>query len=282
MKSGEVQLNCPKCGHPRFYFNTILGVGFCHRAKCGFSPRKENLEKFLKQNRIKLDLPDVPEPKPENIKLEWPVDVVPLLNSKLIAHCDSCEETVRRIETNRNVSRVLQYKHKIRASENRIYIPVYSESILVNYVGRIKWWYDSSALKYKYFSGVKTTDYIFNWDHFKNKDRIAFVENTFNAIWLEYLNVTTNFGSNLSAVQIQKIAESKVSKVCLLWDSGAEAKAEKAVSELRAAGVSATFVRINGQPDNFRFGTIEAILDSAWGRLDTGDHRPLDCRDRLI
>ena len=42
----EVQFQCPKCHHPRFYFNLKKKVGFCHRARYHFKPSLEELTKF--------------------------------------------------------------------------------------------------------------------------------------------------------------------------------------------------------------------------------------------
>jgi len=269
LKPGEVQIPCPKCGHPSFYFNTRKGVGYCHRAKCGWSPNRDQLQEKLGK-RFQLDpAPQVEAPAPDGA-LDFPPDVLPLLSPNLVAHCEVCEETVQHIENDRHVPRDRQHHFGLRASENRIYIPVLENGALVNYVGRVKWWISSTAPRYQYASGVTTSSYLFTWDVFRTRDQVALVENTFNALWLRQYGVTTNFGSHLSVTQAEKIAYSRVRRVLILWDSGAEPKAEKAVVLLRGLGVSAAYVRLEGQPDGHREECLASIIQGGFEALQGG------------
>src|SRR3990167_9718105 len=270
MKSGEVQLPCPRCSHPQFYFNLRKGVGYCHRAKCGWSPNRVQVEQLLKEKGLRLQLDPAPTPQVEKRTegpLAFPPDVVPLLGSDLVAHCEVCEETVQRLERDRRVPRKRQQHFGFRGSENRIYVPVTENGQLVNYVGRVKWWIDSDAPRYQYAPGVTTRSYLFTWDVFRTREQMALVENTFNALWLRQYNVTTNFGSHLSDVQIEKIAESRIRHVLILWDSGAEMKAEKAVKALRLHGVRSAYVRLEGQPDGHREECLASIIQGGFEAL---------------
>lgn len=273
MKSGEFQLPCPKCGHPQFYFNTKKGVGYCHRAKCGWSPTRSQVEEVLKAKGQRFQFNEAPEPETEAPvpgTLDFPPDVVPLLNQNLVAHCEVCEETIRHLAHDRHVPRDRQYHFGLRGSENRIYVPVLENGLLVNYVGRVKWWINSTAPRYQYAPGVSTSEYLFTWDVFRTRDQMALVENTFNALWLRPYSVTTNFGSHLSMVQVEKIAYSRIRRVLILWDEGAEPKAEKAVKALRGYGVSASYVRLEGQPDGHREECLASVIQGGFEALEGG------------
>jgi hypothetical protein len=161
----------------------------------------------------------------------------------------------------------------LRASENRIYIPVIENGVLVNYVGRVKWWINSTAPRYQYAENVTTTNYLFSWDVFRTREQLTLVENTFNALWLREHGVTTNFGSHLSTTQAEKIAYSRVRRVLILWDEGAEPKAAKAVTLLRGYGVSAAYVRVEGQPDGHRLECLTSILRGGFEALEGGQQR---------
>ena len=79
-------------------------------------------------------------------------------------------------------------------------------------------------------------------------DKLVLVENTFVSMWLRDLNCTTNFGSHLSDVHVDKLVRSKVKHVTFLWDEGANA--QKAQRKLKEAGVPSTVIFIKGQPDD--------------------------------
>lgn len=278
MKRGEIQLPCPRCSHPSFYFNTIKGFGFCHRATCGWSPTREQFEEFMKAKgrRVTLDAPQAPQiDDPEPGAVTWPADVVPLLYEDGRAHCEVCEEAIGHIEQDRRVPRDRQYHFGLRSSENRIYIPILDAGELVNYVGRAKWWINSEAKRYQYASGVSTSQYIYTWDYFQPRAEMVLVENTFNALWLRPYGVTTNFGSHLSAEQLEKIRNSRLRRVLILWDEGAESKAEKAVTQLRSQGVRASYVRLEGQPDGHREECLAAVIRDGMTALQGGDPRPI-------
>lgn len=261
MKQGEIQLACPECQHGSFYFNTIKGIGFCHR--CQWTPRRDDLVRALGrqgQTILLAQEQQAKEVKKEPGEVQLPEGARPLftvLDGQVVPHCDVCEETIQHIEVDRFVSREKQHRFQLHASENRIYIPIHDEQgKLVNYLGRAKWWIQSDVKSKLYAPGARTSHYLYCWSDFRTRNEIALVENTFNALWLRELNVTTNFGSSISEMQLTKIFASNVESVVLIWDVGAEKRAEDAVSELRSGGVRAVFARISGQPDQH---TVECL-----------------------
>ena len=280
MKKDEVQLACPRCGHPNFYFNLSKQVGYCHSAHCHWTPNRSQLDQVLQQKGRRLHGVKIQktEEEEEAGPLEFDADVVPLLRPDLRAHCELCEETVQHLETDRRVPRELQFRMGLRASENRIYVPVYEENVLQNYVGRAKWWINSDCMRYRYAPGRDISQFIYSWDVFRVQPELALVENTFNALWLRPHGVSTNFGSNLSAAQIEKFRLSRVRRVVLLWDEGAAAKAEKAAAALNEAGVKALFVRIEGQPDGHREECIVSLIQAGMRQLIGGSAVPIDVR----
>lgn len=265
MKPGEIQLSCPECQHDSFYFNTLKGIGFCHR--CQWTPRREDLVRALgRRGQTILLAQEQKSKEPEDPgEIQLPEGARPLfilLDGEVVPHCDSCEETIQRIQNDRFVSREKQARFQLHASENRIYIPIHDEAgDLVNYLGRAKWWYTSDVKSKLYAPGAKTSHYLYCWNDFGARSEIALVENTFNALWLRELGVTTNFGSSLSETQLKKIRASRVESVVLIWDEGAEERAEIAVNKLRSGGVRAVFARISGQPDQH---SVECLTRIVW------------------
>ncbi len=263
MKKGELQFQCPECEHPNFYFNTIKGVGFCHR--CQWTPRREDLVKALgRMGQTILQAQEAgSQERPEPERIELPSDAGPLFLESGETHCHVCEEIVQRIEHDRFVSRDKQRLFQLHSTENRIYIPIHDEQgNLVNYLGRVKWWRDQPPdIKSKlYAPGAKTSHYLYAWNDFQPLKEIGLVENTFNALWLRELGVTTNFGSSLSETQLTKIFASRVESVVLIWDEGAEERAETAVRKLRSGGLRAVFARISGQPDQHSVECLTRIV----------------------
>lgn len=277
-------MECPKCGHPAFYFNAKKQVGFCHSARCNWSPNRAQLDRILLQKgrRLFIPSPHQEDPPPVDLSpLAWPDDVVPLIeDDRLTPHCELCDEAIQRIEIDRRVPRSVQWIHALRASENRIYIPVYNVTEVVAYVGRAKWWIPQDTRRYMYPEGVSIQDFIFDWSIFQSKEAITFVENTFNALWLRPYNVTTNFGSHLGAKQLDLIRRSRVRQIVLLWDEGAELRAEEAVRKLRGIGVKALFVRLEGQPDQHTEECIASLVKAGHGALKQGAPRSIDGRHR--
>lgn len=261
-KSDEIQLPCPECQHPSFYFNRVKGVGFCHR--CQWTPRREDLVRVLgrRGQTIILAQEEQPREQHEPGEVHLPDDARPLFVGD-IPHCELCEETIGHIEHDRFVSREKQARFQLHATENRVYIPIHDEQgKLVNYLGRVKWWRQQPPdVKSKlYAPGAHTSHYLYCWNDFRARREIALVENTFNALWLRELGVTTNFGSSVSETQLTKIFASQVESLVLIWDEGAEERAETAVRKLRSGGVRAVFARISGQPDQHSVECLTRIV----------------------
>ncbi len=269
-KTGEAQFKCPRCSHKGFYFNVRKGLGHCKRASCHWSPSLKELISYVgSSTSVELDKSEAP--KKEKVKVTLPSDAVPLLSRNLSSHCLRCETASMHLETDRKISRQKQFQYNIHETENRLYVPVYFDSDLVNYVGREKWWYlVQSGQRYKYHPGVVTSDFILNWDQLKFIKQLTLVENTFNAIWLQELGVSTNFGSSLSENQITMIINSSVKTVALLWDQGADESAEKAVNRLKNAGVRSVFIKINGQPDQHTEDCIKNMIRLAHQEAERG------------
>ena len=280
MKKGEVQFSCPICRHPNFYFNTVKGLGFCHR--CQWAPNRRKLEEKLGRAFIWAD----PESDPKSAPLSLPPGASPLLEERtpdwITPHCELCEEAVQHIEEERGVSRQKQYLFRIHASENRLFVPVYEQHELVSYVGRAKWWIYQDVPRYQYPIGTSISNYIFCWDDFRRRSELTLVENTFNALWLRELGTTTNFGSHLSGAQMNRIYDSRVRSVLLLWDEGAESRAEVACEALRARGIFSTFVRLTGQPDGHSAECLASLIRSGHDALKLPEKRkqPIDVGHR--
>ncbi len=252
----EVTFPCPECGHERFSFNTQLKVGHCFRPSCGYAPTIKMLNVRSRTQIgvvINSEAQHYKKPAP---KLEIPSEAKPLVelvDGQLMTKFERASSEVCK----RGVSYENQYRFKFQFDGQRVYIPVYSNGELINFVGRAAWWKELDIPRYKYATGASTRATLFNWDEMKSKEHIVLVENTFNGIWLmDEFNATSNFGSDLSKDQINLIHLSGVKRVVILWDEGAEKLARRAVTRLREKAVQAIALKIQGQPDNH---TIDAL-----------------------
>jgi hypothetical protein len=132
----------------------------------------------------------------------------------------------------------------------RVYVPIFSGNIIRNFNSRRL--YETESPKYLYASGAKTSRYILGWEECRLWDELVFVENTFVSLWLRNdLHCSTTFGSFISDVQADLIAESNVRRVALLWDQGAEKSADRCIKKLHDRGIPTAYWIILGQPDNY-------------------------------
>lgn len=259
----EVQFPCPKCKHESFYFNVGKRVGFCHRAKCGWKPTLQVLLEYVGSARQYLS-----EMTSEEMDTAGPVaDVTLPEGAQQIVYYEDGElmtklPTAFKALKSRGISPEDQARFLLRFDGQRVYIPVYRGGELVNYVGRAAWWFENTLKRYKYPYGHSIVQHLFNWEECKLWDRLTLVENTFNAMWLrEALNCSTNFGSYLSKDQAQLICNSKIESVALLWDEGADKRAEKAVDRLATEfGIPAAYCKLSGQPDDH---TLDFLIEAA-------------------
>lgn len=250
----EVQFNCPKCEHPSFFFNLGKKLGYCHRASCHYSPTIKELNRLARTafGDVVTDEAHLPA-KPSTVKIELPASelLVDKADGEYVTRFPKVVEGLAL----RNVDVQKVYRFGLHYDGTYIYVPVYYEGKLVNYVGRRAFHRDAELelagiKKYQYCFGAKTSHYIFDWDRVKLQDKVTFTENTFNGMWLsDKLWGSTNFGSSLSNTQIELIRFSRIQSVVMLWDEGAEKRADKAVQKLGALGIAACAVYIKGQPD---------------------------------
>lgn len=260
-KGVEFQFPCPVCEHGSCYFNVIKQIGYCHRASCqtafttdtlidhvgyppelgGYTPMLEDhVPMFVQLQEVKL-----------------PKDVRPILKDDPIIFALA----------SRGVTWKMVLKFKIQQTDKRVYVPVYDEGKLVQYNSRrIKrgvyppedWFKKAGPKPYKYAPGRPITNYFLGWQECRMWDELVLVENTFVSMWLRDLNCTTNFGSHLSDVHMDKIVHSRINHVTFLWDEGADA--QKAQRKLKKLGVPSTVIEIKGQPDDYNKDTIKEML----------------------
>jgi len=272
----EYKFPCPHCGHDNFYFNSRKLKGFCHRASCHFSPQLKDLVKIVGHG------PDEEAgfiPFPANnlglkqTKISLPETAKPLIYMDIGGNptdplMTDFQLVVSELKTDRNLGTkdIIKWSIHYDPISHRVIVPVYEEGKLVQYVGRLLWSFKGYAneKRYKYASGASIGKYLLGWGEAKRWEKLVLVENTFNAIWLRNtLYCSTNFGSHLSTEQIDKIEKSKVKSVVLLWDAGAEARAEKAVRQLHKRAINAVYCVIKGQPDNYHLENLKAMCNNA-------------------
>lgn len=247
IKNNEANFPCPKCSHESFYFNINKKIGFCHRASC-------HSKITLKQLISHVGYP--PESSPYGPRIVQNGRSTSDLTLPSCALKITDPETIEALGK-RGVSKADIGRFDIRASKSYIYVPVFFEGKLVQFVSRRinrigkDWFKDipKGVLRYKYAKAEKISNFIFGWGECKFWEQLVLVENTFVSIWLRDLGVTTNFGSNLSDKQIDLIVHSNIKQVIFLWDEGADS--QKAIKKLKAVGVPSKAINIKGQPDDY-------------------------------
>jgi hypothetical protein len=117
-----------------------------------------------------------------------------------------------------------------------------------------------SGKKYLYAPGSKTSKYILGWNESRLWRDLVLVENTFVSLcYRSELYCTTTFGSFISDVQADLIADSSVRRVALLWDENAERNADRCAKKLHDRGVPASYWIIKGQPDDYPKAWVESM-----------------------
>lgn len=249
----EIKTNCPYCGHPSFFFNVRKAIGFCHHDVCH---KKPTLTELIEKVGFAPDEYGVSifEEEKEQYEIQVPGEVLVWREGK--EYMTRWFDVVTYLRS-RGLTDDDMIRFKATFDGSRVYIPVMEDGRIINYVGR-----DLTGElqpKYKYCHGQKTSKHIFGWDECKFWTDLTLVENTFVSIWLRnHINCTTNFGSHLSQTQIDLIENSAVQRVVLMWDEGAEGKAEQAVNDLGNRGIESIYVIMKGQPDDH---PLEELID---------------------
>lgn len=271
-QGNELNFDCPSCGHESCYFNVKKQQGYCHRAACH--------KTFDMQNMIDLIgyTPELAGYVPGMEKKAKKVRPVEMPQGAMEIEEGSEAAVALRV---RGVTwdRINQFN--IHCNQTHIIVPVYEDGELVQYNSRrvnigapYADWFSAipdSALRYKYASGHPITNYFLGWEECKLWESIVLVENTFVAMWLRDLGVTTNFGSFLSDTQVDKLVHSGIRRVTFLWDGpdangrGA-ADPQKAQKKLKRVGIPSNIVHIQGQPDDHSKDKIKEILDASTDR----------------
>lgn len=270
----ELQFNCPRCDHRSFYFNiSSKRVGYCHRASCGWNPSLNDLLDFKGDSDLSFSgneynpYEEIKEEKVQEVELP-PSEPIVTRNSELKL-VSSYPEVVKILSEKRNIPPKEIMRWDMHTDGHKIYIPVYDNGKLVSYVGRIIWGLEKEGEKrYKYPSGTNISNYLFGWAEARYWDKMTLCENTFNSIaYRNLINCSTNFGSHLSDVQVEKIANAPHLKdVVFLWDEGAEKRAEKAVKKIIKNGIYSIYCVLpnrKDQPDNYDVETLKTWVEEA-------------------
>jgi len=163
-------------------------------------------------------------------------------------------------------------KWGIRASNDRIYVPITSEKRLVQWLGRSidrtsspdKAFSTRHLTRFKYSTGLPISHFLFGWDEAKHWEHVVLVENTFNSIaWRDKINSITNFGSNLSETQANLLKYSKIRIVIFAWDKDAFGKAWNSATKLmKLNGTPTAVIKLIDykQPDEVPFHLLETAV----------------------
>ena len=263
--NGEIQLNCPVCSHEEFYFNIYKKLGHCFRDSCLYNPSLSDLTELVGDLLFDSNLSesDLPKEEVSDIKISLPGSPIAFLGSSRSIR-SNYPQVVSILSQERSITPEQIIKWNLHTDGRRVYVPVYFKNELISYVGRVIWGLDliPGEKRYKYPSGSKVSEHLFGFDEAFYWNYLVLCENTFNAIaYREHFNCSTNFGSHLSRAQVEKIVGSPyIHKVILLWDSGAELRAEKAVKALEDKGIRAYSVSIKDQPDSHSIEDLKTLI----------------------
>lgn len=260
IKGDEYLIVCPSCSKEKLYFNVRKGIGFCHYASCQLHLEGITVWKLREYASSPVDFtkPSLQLEDRTDKEVSLPEEAKPLVELEDGEYRTKFPIAVTAVAS-RGVTVPDQYRFDLHFGGGRIWIPVYSEGTMVQYLGRSVWWTgQDNKLKYVYADGPKVGNYLFNYGEIRHRPYMTLVENTFNAIWLrDALNATSIFGSNLTDKQLELIKRSKAERVNVLFDEDAIVKAEHAASKLGEAGIPAKVVEIRGQPDDYKLEELE-------------------------
>jgi hypothetical protein len=267
LAGNEIQTACPECNSDKFYFNAKKQVGVCHKASCAFTPNLEDLIEIIgfppgadgvydKEEEQKKELGPLELPG-------WPI--LQMVNGQLMTTNTTALAYLR----GRGLTDKIITNWRLTCDGQRIYIPVYSNGLLVNYNSRLLPGLDGR--KYLYAKGRSTGSYILGWEECRDWTRLALVENSFVSLWLRGdLHCSSVFGSSISNVQAGLIGRSRIRRVAILWDAGAERKADLAIRKLHDVGVKAAYWRIKEQPDDYPKDQVIAWAERVFEAADQG------------
>lgn len=256
-RNGEVSGECPWCHHRRtsFYVKQGVGVFKCHY--CGETGWAIKLITFVSRctvqeaidrimaHRISIYSEDDWELVEDEEEEAPPVIELPE-GFHLLA--ESHGETARRYReyalTRMTEAQMSEYKVGFCATgpyRGRIVVPVYHLGSLVNWVARAT--RPDAEKKVLTPRGNDQYSYLFNLDHVWGREQIVITEGVFDCLALDDMAVAT-FGKKVTDTQVIGLANAGCSRVCLAWDSDAQAEIWAAYRRLKLAFNEVTTVQL--------------------------------------
>ena len=271
-RNDEALISCPSCGKNKLYFNITKKVGTCHYSGCMYHSEPVTIKKltnicgfapdeainFSLYKNFNSEVPQLPQP------INLPEGAEPLVIRKE-GQLFTIYPTVLKHIQMRGITPEEMFRYNFHFDGMRIYIPVYHNGQMVQWVGRAAWWFANEEKKYKYATGSSVTNYLFNWDTNKYSNKLTLVENTFVAIASDTIakgidknsGWCSTFGSHLSDTQCDLIGKGAACSVVVIFDSDAQDKAEKGVQKLRGLGIRAGMISlVRRQPDDYSPGVL--------------------------
>jgi hypothetical protein len=243
-------------------------VGICHKAGCAWhgGVRLEQLIEVFGFGPEQYGEWEAPEEKgPVEVTLPgWPI--LTQMISQLMTTNQGALDYLR----GRGISDMTILNWGLTCDNERIYIPIVDNNgNCVNFNSRLL--PGHIGPKYLYAKGAKTSYYILGWQECRDWTDLALVENSFVSLsYRARMHCSTTFGSNVSDVQADLIAESGIKRVAILWDEGAEAGADRALKKLAKRGVRACYWRIRKQPDDYPLEWVEQKCQEVKDAADEG------------
>ncbi len=274
----EVNTTCPLCGSDKLYFNVRKQVGVCHSASCQWHT-KVFLNELIEVFGFSPSQYGEWEDAPEHVQKEVVLPGYPVLfrgsDRELMSYSAEALEYLR----GRGIDDEVTLNWGLTCDGERIYVPILdSDGALRNFNSRLLPGYDGK--KYLYCVGAKTSHYILGWGECRDWEDLALVENTFVSLaYRGRMHCSTTFGSNVSDVQADFIAESGIRRVAILWDENAEAGADRALKKFDERGVRAAYWKIRGQPDDYPIDWVAEKCAEIKQAADSGKKKWIDYRN---
>lgn len=246
----EVNTTCPLCGSDKLYFNVRKQVGVCHSAGCEWHDKvflDDLIEVFGFSPSQHGEWEDAPEIAQKEVVLPGYPVLIRAAGRELMTYSEPALKYLR----GRGIDDQVTLNWGLTCDGERIFVPIRDvDNNLRNYNSRLLPGYEGK--KYLYCVGAKTSHYILGWGECRDWEDLALVENTFVSLaYRGQMHCSTTFGSSVSDVQADLIAESGIRRVAILWDENAEAGADRALKKFDERGIRAAYWKIKGQPDDY-------------------------------
>lgn len=269
------RINCPFCNDTRFrlYVSHRWGLwdenlksynyhlAYCFNEDCIrlIESAKDRLVDMIighinrNQKRTISNLP-VDRPTTVNVKAELPGVVIPLTelpnNHSAIVYLRERDFDTVEISEAFGVGYCPNAKGKFVMASNRIIIPLYMDDELKGWQARYigdKDWKTARTAKYITMTGMRKTEFLYNYDNAKEADFVVVVEGPTDCWSVGHSSCVALFGKSASEKQKRLLFENWQNAVIML-DPDAEKESISLANDLKRMGMKVTRITLPADP----------------------------------